>query len=133
MKNDSPGLNWLIFYDSCDVFYSSCGLQSFVEEQKLELPSSMYSRPTLRGKMGTLVVNMAAEGVHAEDMAAEDMAAEGMVAEGMVAEGMAAEGMLAEGMLAESMAAESTTMRNCDFVDISAGQRGLTRDKTEQH
>jgi len=24
-------------------------------------------------------------------------------------------------------------MRNCDFVDISVGQRGSTLDKTEQH
>jgi len=89
-----------------------------VEEQNLELSSSMYSRPTLRGKTGTPAVNMAAESMLAEHMAAEDIPAEGMAA---------------EGMLAESMAAESTRMRNCDFVDISVGQRGSSLDKTEQH
>ena len=70
------------------------------------------------GKMGTLAVNMPAESMPAGDMAAEDIAAEGMAA---------------ERMLAERMAAASTRMRNCDFVDISVGQRGSTLDKTEQH
>ena len=65
---------------------------------------------------------MAAESMPAGDRAAEDIAAEGMVAEHM----------LAERMLAERMAAASTRMRNCDFVDISVGQRGSTLDKTEQ-